>query len=105
MARASIWQDRFDRDAEHVVTRAMRVKGVALRVGQRFDKSLCSARTMRQLYEARKIRRVAASPDTATGAQMRHVGRGRFALFIDNARISDAMTRAEAEQQLAARGA
>lgn len=56
MPRPSIWRERnFDRGADFVVNRPIHVNGGTIAPGQSFDKTLVSTRTLRQLYEQRKI--------------------------------------------------
>lgn len=56
MARASIWLDKFNRDAEFVATKPIRVNGVDLRPGDPLDKTALSTRTLRVMYDSRKIK-------------------------------------------------
>lgn len=56
MARPSIWHERnFDREADFIVKRLPLFGGKKFSPGQLFDKTLCSTRRLRQLFEQRKI--------------------------------------------------
>lgn len=104
MSRPSIWNDRFDRSQEFVVQKPFRLQGVDLVAGDPLDKTMVTTRTLRQLYESRRIKVATVSIDPAEEFQpadrtVRHIGRGRFAVFRGDRRVTDQpMTKAEAEQ-------
>lgn len=96
MARPSIWLDKFDRDNDFTVSRAIKVRGVMLSPGDPFDKTTVTTRTLRQLFEGRKLRisQVANDQDMI----VKHIGRGKFGVFKSGVRLTDLpMTREEAE--------
>lgn len=124
MARVSIWQKKFDPDAEYVVSKAFVFGGTAQHPGHSFDRTACNRRRLRQLYEQRRIAMAPPlarlpeadtskppfTPDIgATGGgnkplAIRHVGAGRYRLFRGNEPASRPMTRSEAEAELAISG-
>lgn len=77
MARASIWLPKFDRDAEFVASKPIRVNGADLRPGDHLDKTALSTRALRLLYEARKIK-VSPSADDDDRAALLDQYRERF---------------------------
>lgn len=96
MARPSIWLDKFDRGNDFVVFRPVKVRGVVLVPGDQFDKTTVTTRTLRQLFESRKIKVSQISNDK--DLIVKHIGRGKFGVFKDGARLTDQpMTREEAE--------
>lgn len=104
MSRPSIWQDRFDRDQDFEVLKPFRASGIDFDRGEPFDKTLVTTRTLRQLYDSRRIIVATNStPVTISGAKtVQHIGRGRFAVFQDGKRITDIpMTKDEAEAHAA----
>lgn len=56
MARPSIWQQKFNRDDLFVVNREFILNGVNQIPGSVFDKTLVTTRTLRQLFDQRKLR-------------------------------------------------
>lgn len=104
MSRPSIWNAKFDRSQDFVVAKPFRVRGIDLMAGDPLDKTMVTTRTLRQLYESRKIRVATFKSDPDNEFQpadrtVRHIGRGRFAVFRGDRRITDQpMTKAEAEQ-------
>jgi hypothetical protein len=98
MARASIWQQKFDRADNFIVSRPVTVRGVDLIPGDPFDKTTVTTRTLRQLFESRKLKIAITDVQSSSGKEVRHIGRGRFAVFQDGRRITDQpMTKDEAE--------
>ncbi len=96
MARPMIWQDRFDRSNDFVVLRPVTVHGVALTPGDPFDKTTVTTRTLRQLFDQRKINVSQIANDQ--GLIVKHIGRGKFGVFTDGKRLTvEAMTREQAE--------
>lgn len=96
MARPSIWQDKFDRGNDFVVLRPVTVHGIVLTPGDPFDKTTVTTRTLRQLFDQRKIK--VGQIANEMGLIVKHIGRGRFGVFKDGARITiEPMTREEAE--------
>lgn len=55
MARASIWNKKFDRNDEFVVRRGFVLNGSAMNSGDAIDKSQLSDRRLRQLYDTRRV--------------------------------------------------
>jgi len=118
MARDTIWLKPFCRDDDFVVIRPIEISGRTIQRGEAFDKSTVSTRTLRQLYEQRRLA-VAVQPreegDTAPADPVpppvipmpplplvvKHVGRGRYAIMRGTERVVDQMTKAEAEECLA----
>lgn len=119
MARESIWLKPFCRDDDFVVIRPFDISGRTLQRGEAFDKSTVSTRTLRQLYEQRRIAvaikpreegdaapMIAAPPppgviETPLPREVKHVGRGRYAVMQGEVRLTDMMTKEEAEARLA----
>lgn len=100
MAR-SVW-DNFDPDDDFVVVRPFKISGAVQVVGAAFDRSLVSTRLLRQLAGAGEIRRVDAPiAMPLEPLQVRHVGRGRFVVFRGEERMSDLLSRADADKVLA----
>lgn len=105
MSRPSIWNAKFDRSKDFVVSKPFRLRGIDLVAGDPLDKTMVTTRTLRQLYESRKIK-VATITDTdpdqafqPSDRTVRHIGRGRFAVFRGETRITEQpLTREEAEQ-------
>lgn len=103
MSRPSIWLDRFDRDQEFEVRRPFRAAGVDFNRGDTFDKTLVTTRTLRQLYESRRIQVATNSPapppePPVLPLRVRHIGAGRFGVFRGDDRLTEEpMTREEAE--------
>lgn len=105
MSRPSIWNAKFDRSDEFVVYKPFRVRGIDLAAGDAFDKSMVTTRTLRQLFESRKIRvatvaTVAATTASASGdgLTIQHLGFGRYAVFKGDLRLTpEPLTKAEAE--------
>jgi hypothetical protein len=94
MSRPSIWNAKFDRDQDFVVSKPFRVRGIDLVAGDTLDKTMVTTRTLRQLYESRKIRvaTVKSNPDNEfqpADRTIRHIGRGRFAVFRGETRITE----------------
>lgn len=52
---ARIFREDFDREREFVAARSFTLNGVKLSPGQPIDKSACSVRRLRQLYDLRQI--------------------------------------------------
>jgi hypothetical protein len=118
MARASIWLKKFNRDAEFVVSRAFLLSGNEMRPGQPFNKTLVSVRMHRCLYDHRKIQmvdrlipRVVVAPlvpvpppsgltETLIARTVAHVGRGKFVVMRGEVRLTELMTKDEAESEL-----
>jgi hypothetical protein len=104
MSRPSIWNAKFDRSKDFVVSRPFRLRGIDLVAGDPLDKTMVTTRTLRQLYESRKIKVATvtdADPDEAfqpADRTIRNVGFGRFAVFRGETRVSKSMTKAEAEK-------
>jgi hypothetical protein len=96
MARPSIWQDKFRSDNDFVVLRPVKVHGIVLTPGDPFDKTTVTTRTLRQLFDSRKIKVSQVANDQAL--IVKHIGRGKFGVFKDGERITiEPMTREEAE--------
>jgi hypothetical protein len=55
MARPSIWSDPFDRERTFVVRRPLRCAGRDYKAGEIFDKTRVSTRTLRQLFDCRRL--------------------------------------------------
>lgn len=109
MATKSIWPEKIDRDRVFTARRGFRHNGRDYWANEVFDKETATTRTLRRLVDARYIvmqpagYAAASIPDdarvdeTTEPAEVRHVGRGRFAVFKDGARASEPMSREEAE--------
>lgn len=96
MSRTSIWTDKFDRANDFIVSRPVKVRGVMLIPGDPFDKTTVTTRTLRQLFESRKLR--VSQSANENNLIVKHIGRGRFAVFKDGERLTtEPMTREEAE--------
>lgn len=61
MARTPIALKPFDRNADFLVKRELKIQGRIFRVGDPLDKTLLTTRRLRQLYELRNL--VVAPPD------------------------------------------
>lgn len=68
MARASNWLKAFTRDADFVAAKVMTCGGRDFVPGEPFDKTLCSTRQLRRLYEWRRIK---IAPAAETGPDPR----------------------------------
>lgn len=110
MAYQSIYLDPFDRDADFTVCIPFTCSGQDQVRGQTFDKTLVSTRTLRSLYENRHIHvATAIIPGTVTilpeppltgNAEVRHIGRGRFAVVRGDVRLTEMMSKEEAQAAL-----
>jgi iron only hydrogenase large subunit-like protein len=102
MSRPSIWNAKFDRNQDFVVSKPFRVRGIDLVAGETFDKTMVTTRTLRQLFESRKLKvaTIPSSPTTAPagGLTIQHLGFGRYAVFKGDVRLTpEPLTKAEAE--------
>jgi hypothetical protein len=105
MSRSSIWNAKFDRANDFIVSKPFRVRGIDLVAGDAFDKTMVTTRTLRQLFESRKLK-VATVPIPAQPLPFRvkHIGAGRFGVFHGDERLTaEPLTREEAEADAAAR--
>lgn len=97
----TIWHEAlFDPEADFRVLRPIRLDGRDLVPGDPFDKSTVTTRTLRLLYDDRKLEMVdKADPEPAPQSiayAARHIGRGRYAVFDGDRQVSGLMTREEA---------
>lgn len=101
MAYTSIYLPEFDRDADFEVCIPFTVSGKDQKRGDAFDKTLCSTRTLRSLYENRWIKAVAKA--ARPPPEIRHIGRGRYAVFVENVRLTPEPLSREAANEEAKR--
>jgi hypothetical protein len=126
MARTSIWNVKFDRNQDFVVAKPFRVRGIDLVAGETFDKTMVTTRTLRQLFESRKLEVATVTTTASTtsghgftikhlrklkvetgatsssapsgGLTIQHLGFGRYAVFKGDVRLTpEPLTKAEAE--------
>lgn len=98
ISRPVIWHEPlFNPDANFRVIRPLRLEGRDFKPGEAFDKTKVTTRTLRLLHDARKLEMI----EPAGSLAVRHIGRGRFAVFSGNERITEPMSRTEAEAELA----
>ena len=122
MAHASIWLRKFDRDAEFMVFKQFVLNGIEQRPGEVFDKTKCSTRMLRKLYEQRRVRMTEKSAQAAAPvpveelppgedvpsmedlpvvvATIKHAGFGKYQVMIGETVVSaGSLTKDEAQKQ------
>lgn len=108
MARTSIWQPKLHRDDEFVVAKSFKINGEELIPGTDFNKTSVTQRTLRLLYESRKI---ALSKKNGHGEEtshvhlnsnpaLKHMGGGKWAVVRNGLRLTPLLTKALAQSEL-----
>lgn len=94
--------DRFDPAKSFKVGKPFRFNGRDMRPDEPFDRSIASTRTMRQLYEQRRlvVDETPVADDQSSPCApiaLKHVGHGKYRVYRGEEAVSEALTKDEAE--------